>query len=200
MKNLGVIILAAGASSRMGQPKMLLPWREMTVIGAIASQWRELAAGQITVVLRPDDLPLAAELDRLKIPSDDRIENPQPERGMFSSIVCAANWGGWKSEITHWAIVLGDQPHLKTETLAALLKFSAQNPSAICQPSSGDHGRHPVILPLKVFAELKSTSVRSLKDFLAQTPVSQLCCQVDDAGLHLDLDTPEDYRRMASGV
>ena len=95
-KALGVVILGAGASSRMGRPKLLLPWRGTTVIGAILRQWRELGAAQIAVVLRPGDAPLAAELDRLDFPRADRIENPQPERGMFSSIVCAANWPGWQ--------------------------------------------------------------------------------------------------------
>ena len=93
---LGVVILGAGASSRMGRPKLLLPWRDTTVIGAILRQWRELGAAQIAVVHRPDDAALAAELDRLDFPAHDRIENPQPERGMFSSIVCAANWPGWR--------------------------------------------------------------------------------------------------------
>ena len=44
MENLGVVILGAGASSRMGRPKLLLPWRDTTVIGQIIRQWRELGA------------------------------------------------------------------------------------------------------------------------------------------------------------
>ncbi len=82
---LGVIILGAGASSRMGRAKLLLPWGDTTIIGQIIRQWRELGIGQITVVLRPNDVPLNAELDHLDLPKADRIENPQPERGMFSS-------------------------------------------------------------------------------------------------------------------
>ena len=87
--------------------------RANTIVGHLIRQWRELGAGQIAVVHRPDnDTPLVAELDRLDFPAKDRIANPQPERGMFSSIVCAADWSGWRSEIGAWAIVLGDQPHL----------------------------------------------------------------------------------------
>ncbi len=115
--SLAVVILGAGASARMGKPKLLLPWRGTTVIGRILEQWRELGAAQIGIVMRPNDAALKAELDRLCFPKQDRIENPQPERGMFSSIVCAANWNGWQKEINSWAIVLGDQPHLQTETL-----------------------------------------------------------------------------------
>lgn len=184
----------------MGQPKMLLPWRASTVIGTIVSRWRELGSGQIAVVMRPDDSALAAELDRLKISPGNRIENPQPERGMFSSVLCAANWSSWQNEITHWAIVLGDQPHLKTETLQALLNFATQNSSAICQPETGGSVRHPVVLPRAAFEELKNTQSETLKTFLAQTTTLRAFCRVDDDGLQLDMDTPEDYRRLAERI
>src|ERR1035438_3730535 len=71
---LGVIILGAGASSRMGRPKLLLPWRDTTVIGEIVRQWRELGTAQIAVVHRPNDAPFAAELDRLNFPRANRID------------------------------------------------------------------------------------------------------------------------------
>src|ERR1700690_4241261 len=96
---LGVVILGAGASSRMGTPKLLLPWGGTTVIGHLLREWRELGAAQIGIVRGGQDPPLTAELDRLGFPLADRIENPQPERGMFSSILCATNWPGWKHEI-----------------------------------------------------------------------------------------------------
>ena len=193
---LGVIILGAGASSRMGRPKLLLPWRDTTVIGAIIRQWRELGAGQITVVHRPNDTALFAELDRLELSAQDRIENPQPERGMFSSIVCAANWPGWRKEISSWALALGDQPHLRTETLRVLLEFHAANTDAICQPEFDGHGRHPVILPRTAFELLKRTPAGNLRDFLKQISSPSVKCRMADSGLALDMDTPEDYKRL----
>ena len=195
---LGVVILGAGASARMGQPKLLLPWRGTTVIGQLLAQWRELGAGQIAVVLRANDAALASELDRLDFPKTERIENPQPERGMFVSIICAANWNGWRQEISNWAIVLGDQPHLRAETLRQLLEFSAQNPAVICQPVFGGHTRHPVILPRWAFVELKATGADTLKTFLKQNSGRSVQCSVADAGLSLDMDTPEDYKRLSA--
>jgi molybdenum cofactor cytidylyltransferase len=195
-----VVILGAGASSRMGRPKLLLPWRGSTVIGHLISQWHELGATQIAVVLRPDDSALATELDRLNFSKQDRIINPQPERGMFSSIVCAANWQGWRSDISHWAIALGDQPHLQTETLQRLLEISAQNPDSICQPAFGGHTAHPVILPRAVFDTMKNSPERTLKDFLKLT--HDHCVQhiINDPGLSLDLDTPEDYIKAKDSI
>jgi molybdenum cofactor cytidylyltransferase len=193
---LGAVILGAGVSSRMGRPKLLLPWRDTTVIGTILQQWRELGAGQIAIVHRPNDAPLTAELDRLNFLAQDRIENPQPERGMFSSIVCAADWPGWKPEITSWVVVLGDQPHLRLETLRQLLEFHFAHATAICQPEFDGHTRHPVILPRAAFAELRRTTAETLKHFLKQTPCQVVKHTIEDSGLSLDMDTPEDYKRL----
>jgi molybdenum cofactor cytidylyltransferase len=191
---IGVIILGAGASSRMGRPKLLLPWHGTTVIGHIISQWRELGAAQITIVLRPNDVPLTTELNRLTFPQSNRIENSQPERGMFSSILCAAHWEGWKPNISSLAIVLGDQPHLRLETLRALLVFHEKHPDAVTQPEFAGHPRHPVLLPRRIFEELKQTRAETLKEFLKHISGSTVQYPVDDAGLSLDLDTPEDYK------
>jgi molybdenum cofactor cytidylyltransferase len=198
--NFGVIILGAGASSRMGQPKLLLPWRDSTVVGHLLAQWRELGAAQIGVVMRPNDSALNLELDRLNFPEQNRIKNPHPERGMFSSIVRAANWGGWRQEVTSWAIVLGDQPHLKTETLRALLAFASNNPDANCQPQFDGHARHPVILPRQAFDALKNSRAETLKEFLKLISYRTVQHPMDDSGLALDLDTPEDYIQARASI
>ena len=194
----GIVILGAGASSRMGRPKLLLPWAGTTVIGHIVRQWHALGADQITVVHRPDDALLMKELDRLKLPVANRIENPRPERGMFSSVRCAANWPGWKQQISTWAVVLGDQPHLRPITLRLLLDYSGQNPDSVCQPEFGGHAWHPVLLPTRSFAEQKTTRTKTLKDFLKQTSCPLVKRSIHDPGLALDLDTPEDYKQANS--
>lgn len=196
--NLGVFILGAGASVRMGSPKLLLPWKQTTVIGQIISTWRELGAGQIAIVMRPNDRVLAAELDRLGLAEKNRIENPHPERGMFSSIQSAANWAGWDANISNWALVLGDQPQLDAKILRPLLTFYAQNSGKICQPLVEGHAGHPVIFSRTAFEELKSTQTANLKDFLKLQSSSCVHLKMDVPSLLLDLDTPEDYIRFQS--
>ncbi|HKW29865.1 MAG TPA: nucleotidyltransferase family protein [Verrucomicrobiae bacterium] len=192
---LGAVILGAGASSRMGRPKLLLPWGTTTVIGHLIRQWREVGAAQIAVVYRTNDAALMTELNRCGFPPQDRIENPHPENGMFSSILRAARWAGWRKEISSWAIVLGDQPHLRGETLRLLWKQAAQNPDVICQPAFNGHAGHPVILPRAGFDALKHSRAETLKDFLKPFAGRCVQCPVADAGLLLDLDRPEDYER-----
>jgi CTP:molybdopterin cytidylyltransferase MocA len=290
----GVVILAAGRSSRMGRPKLLLPWGETSVLGHLIWQWRALGAKQIAVVCAADnpaqatpaqmtadvsgralsashtppsdrsiaevlrtregrarlseravgvgsdlhvldspsptrrarrDAPypgaawatravvggcagafgvagseaakpaIQAELDRLRFPAQDRIINPAPERGMFSSIQCAAQWPGWEAALTHWALVLGDQPHLRPQTLRQVLDFSASHPTKVCQPARRGHGRHPVLLPRTVFRQLARSTATTLKEFLVARSQEAALCEVDDPGMDVDIDRPEDYAK-----
>ncbi|HEV2319475.1 MAG TPA: NTP transferase domain-containing protein, partial [Verrucomicrobiae bacterium] len=174
-------------------PKLLLPWGATTVVGHIISQWRKLGASQIAVVLRANDLSLTVEMDRLNVPQSDRIINPQAERGMFSSIRCAANWNGWHDNLDSFAIALGDQPQLRLRMLRDLLACHSEHPDRLCQPEFEGRGRHPVLLPRRVFNELKQTTAETFKDFLKLIPASSVQCPINDITLSLDLDTPEDY-------
>jgi molybdenum cofactor cytidylyltransferase len=192
---LGVIILAAGRSARMGKPKLLLPWGETSVLGHLIEEWRALHAKQIAVVCAPVDQAIQAELDRLGFEEKNQVINPAPERGMFSSIQCAAQWPGWQAALTHWAIVLGDQPHLQRQTLRQVLDFSAAQPGSVCQPSRHGHGRHPVLLPQAVFRQVAGSTAATLKEFLGVRPRPVALCELNDPGLDLDIDRPEDYRK-----
>ena len=191
----GVVILAAGSSKRMGKPKLLLPWGRTSVLGHMLGRWQALRATQIAVVCAPGNQAIQAELDRLGFPAKNKIYNPAPERGMFSSIQCAAQWPGWRAPLTHWAIVLGDQPQVQRQTLRQVLNFSAAHPGKVCQPARHGHGRHPVLLPKAVFRQLAGSSAGTLKEFLGARPSRVALCKLDDPGLDLDIDGPEDYEQ-----
>ena len=192
---LGVVILAAGASKRMGAPKMLLPWKGTTILGHLLDQWSKLAAAQIAIVHSKTDAVIAAELDRLQFPAANRIWNPVPEEGMFGSILCAAQWGGWQHALSHWVIALGDQPHLDIEMLRALWACAQAQPCKICQPTFQNRPRHPVILPMEAWTRLgRAPKTTTLRQFLEAERAEVCAMPHDDVGLALDIDTPEQYR------
>jgi CTP:molybdopterin cytidylyltransferase MocA len=172
---------------------MLLPWGGTSVLGHIIQQWQALSAKQVAVVITREGLNLCQELDRLNFPRVNRIQNPAPESGMFESIQCAAGWSGWSESLTHWVIVLGDQPHLQTRMLRQLLDFAAQNSERVCQPTRRSQWRHPVVLPKRLFRQLSSAKAGTLRGFLLGCDRSGYEC--DDPLLDYDIDTPEDYQR-----
>ena len=184
----------------MGSQKMLLPWRDTTVVGHLIRVWKELAAAQVAVVCDPNNSGLAAGLDRLQFPAAERIMNPDACQGMFSSIQCAARWSGWRTSVTHLAVVLGDQPHLRTATLRALLDFSARHPGKICQPARQGRPRHPVVLPRTAWAAISNCKETNLKEFLASRAAEVAMIELEDEGLDLDLDYPEDYQKALRGA
>ena len=188
---LGVVLLAAGRSRRYGQPKMLLPWRTTSILGHAIGVWRALGAEQVAVVCGSGDEAVTRELDRLDFPAGQRIENPAPDNGMFSSVRCAAQWRGWRRGLAQWAIVLGDQPHVRPETLRSLQEFAANHPGVVCQPARHGRARHPVVIPARLFESLADSAAADLKEFLSACP--RAFCEVEDPGLDLDIDTPADY-------
>jgi molybdenum cofactor cytidylyltransferase len=178
---------------RMGRPKLLLPWGSTSVLGHHLATWRALGAAQIGLVCRADDAPMTAELDRLHVSPRDRILNHAPEEGMFSSVCAAARGEHWRPELSHWAVILGDQPQVSAETLQQLLVFAAARPECICQPAHKGRPRHPVILPRSYFRQLTSSGARDLKAFLEERVAARAFREIDDYALEVDLDTPEDY-------
>ena len=176
----------------MGRPKMLLPWGVTSILGHTIAQWNSRAA--VTTVVCAGELhPVWAELDRLGFPPTQRITNPNPERGMFESICSSARWKEWGSELTHWALILGDQPLIQADTLGRLVEFARAHPDEVCQPLQGGHRRHPVFLPKARFRELARTTAPTLKDFLEPMRPKTGFCECDDPGLGIDLDQPKDY-------
>jgi molybdenum cofactor cytidylyltransferase len=191
-RRMGAVILAAGASRRMGAPKMLLPWGSSSVLGHIVNLWSNLSR-QTVVVLAPENSALNIALNDLRFPTDQRVINPAPEEGMLTSIQQAAAWPGWKPDLTHCAIVLGDQPQIPRNLLERLCDFASANPGAVCQPLLNDRPKHPVMIPITALQSLADFRGASLREFLNSGIFRREFFRSDESALACDLDTPEDY-------
>ena len=189
----GVVILAAGASTRMGTCKLLLPWGEKTILTHLLNQWRSTGAAQIAPVIDPSNQPLRTALALAGFSPSDWIGNPSPQLGMFSSLQEASRWTGWLSTLTHWIISLGDQPHIQISTLRLLLDAARKNPTRICQPALHGRGAHPIVLPATNFRELAQNDAANLRAYIRTHERTRLRVAVEDLGVSEDLNTPEDY-------
>jgi molybdenum cofactor cytidylyltransferase len=198
MNFIGAAILAAGASTRMGGPKMLLPWGDTSIIGHLVRVWSELVP-QTAAVVALGDAGLVKELARAGVPSSNQIINPAPENEMFSSIQCAAKWPDWLERLTHVAIVLGDQPQISRETLRAMCAFAHEHPGTICQPRFNGRPKHPVFIPRPLLPQIAISQEPSLREFLNHCSTPKAFLDVDDASLTIDLDTPADFIRFSHG-
>jgi CTP:molybdopterin cytidylyltransferase MocA len=182
------VILAAGASSRMGRPKALLPLGDTTFAGRIAATALEAGATEVLFVLGP---PHGATV-REALPAHVAWTwNPTPERGMLSSAqagVAALHHATAAALL--WPV---DVPLVAPETVRAVAAASQRE---IAVPQHAGRGGHPFRVSATLFAELLAIPVnRSLRDLLGD-PARVLRLEVDDPGVLRDFDTPADYGRI----
>jgi molybdenum cofactor cytidylyltransferase len=183
----------------MGKPKLLLPWNKMTVLEHTVATWARLGARQVAVVWSDSQPEIPQVLGRIAYDCA-AVKNPQTGADMWSSIQTAARWNGWSEFITHVAVVLGDQPHVRSSTLEIFLdSIRFRSEKTAWQPVVNGKRCHPVVLKRSLFAKLSDSPGPTLRDFMDQhTTATELVPTADEALLR-DIDSPEDWDELAPG-
>ena len=191
------IVPAAGNSQRMGQAKLLLPWRGRTVIEHTLAAWSAGGVTQTIVVTRPDDVSLAL----LARQSGAEVVTPSvapPE--MKDSIRIALEEIARvhrPSDTDVWLLAPADIPWLSAAVIRDLLAAHRTSAPRILVPVQESQRGHPVLFPWPLASQvatlLPHEGVNALLDRHTWTPVS-----VTAGIIHGDLDTPEDYERWLS--
>ena len=191
----GIVLLAAGASTRMGSPKQLLPYAGQPLIRHAAEQ--ALAAGTkgVVVVLGANAGHIRPALDGLAVTI---AENPRWEEGMGTSIqtgVRAAEALGWDGLI----LTLADLPRVGADIYHELAERHAQTQQPIVTAAYAGTVGVPVYFTREFFPRL-----------LALAP-SQGCkgvilahdsraCKLPCPAAEFDLDTPADYAAVSENA
>jgi CTP:molybdopterin cytidylyltransferase MocA len=182
----------------MGRAKASLPWKGTSILGHLLQQWRE-AGAEKRVIIHPQSVgnPVLLELDRLNLPPEERAATIAPERGMMGSVITAARRAVHDSSLTHLIIALGDQPHLRMETLRLVLHACETHHQKIVQTVFQGAPGHPVALPVNLVGELTHAPAATLRDFirLHRKHIFNLTCS--DSGVLMDIDTPGDYAKIS---
>jgi molybdenum cofactor cytidylyltransferase len=189
------IILAAGKSQRMGQPKMLLPWEDTTVLGQVAMTFSKSGISDIIIVTGSNRDLVEEEVARLANELPVRaVYNPSFEQGgMMSSI--HNGFGAISSDCKAALIGLGDQPQVEEKTLKDILAIYEKTGAGIIVPSHENRRGHPVLLGVVHRPELLAFDPRSsLRDFL-NVHKNDIYYVGASASVLQDLDTPQDYQQ-----
>jgi molybdenum cofactor cytidylyltransferase len=198
------VILAAGESTRMGADKALLPWPP-TVPGSpptgqtflsAAIQALEPFSEKVIVIAGKNEAALAPVVYAT---GASLVQNPEPERGQFSSLQV-----GLQHVLSHGrdaaVVTLVDRPPVKAATLRALSSAFSEAAShvwAVVPEYHGKHG-HPFLLAremIEVF--LKAPASASAREIEHQNLQHVEYVVVDDPLVTLNVDTPEEYAALS---
>jgi molybdenum cofactor cytidylyltransferase len=185
------ILLAAGESRRMGYPKPLLKIGDETFVA-------RLAGAMLTVVARLT-IVVGAHEDRVRpaIPTDPHIkvvDNTDWVRGQLSSI--KAGIRALPPDASAALIHLTDHPTVKAATFAAVVDAYGQSGKPIVIARHDGHRGHPVLFDRAMFAELLDAPEDQGARVVVNADASRVVyIEVDDPGILLDLDTPDDLAR-----
>jgi molybdenum cofactor cytidylyltransferase len=186
----GIIILAAGASTRMGSPKQLLQFAGKSLIRHSVQIALASKCFPVVVVLGANKELIKLELEDLPV---FVAENPEWEQGMASSIRCGLEmltsvFPGAKATI----VMLCDQPFVNTLFINNLVDTFEKEPDHIVASYYGNDFGVPAAFPKKFFNELLSLQGNAGAKKLIQQHKAEVVPVVFPEGL-VDIDTPEDY-------
>jgi molybdenum cofactor cytidylyltransferase len=197
--SLAAIVLAAGASRRMGSPKAALPVGDATMLGRVLLALGDGWGAAMVVVGSPHEDAVAAA-----IPAGSTVRvvvNPAPERGQLSSLKVGLRHVLASAPRVRGAVVaLADHPSVRAETIDTLVAAACDGSHPIVLPTHGGRRGHPIVLLRPVWDELLSTPDTGSARVVVRRDSTRVCeVPVPDAGILLDVDTPSDLAALGAG-
>lgn len=186
------VLLAAGRSQRMGQPKLLLPWQGVPLVRFVAQQILKSKLDELIVVAGHRSEHLIAALDGLAvriIRNDDFLD------GQSTSL--RAGIAALDESVSAALVLLADQPLLQPATIDALIDlYRREQPPIVVPRHEGQRG-NPVLFDRSLFAELQAIrGDQGARNVLKAHQQSIRWFDTTDGGILLDIDTPDAYSAL----
>jgi molybdenum cofactor cytidylyltransferase len=191
------VVLAAGAASRFGSPKALARLDGRPILEHVLDAVREAGIEQIVVVLGT----AADEIEEGIRWLDERlVRNPDPRYLSSSLQVGVDAAAALDPDPSAVVIVLGDQPRTRPEVIRALIGAARRDDRPVVVPRYADGGgANPVLLKADAFELVdEATGDHGLGPVLAAN--DDLVLEVPVPGSNLDIDTPDDLRRLEEAM
>lgn len=199
---ISAIILAAGASKRMGQPKMLLPWGKVSVLEQVISVFARAGIEDILIVTGAVREQIEADVAKYgqRYPVRTVYNQNYAHGEMLSSLQCGLRsllspTLSLAEKVSGAALVgLGDQPQVQGRSVRLVCEAFTQTESPLVVPSFQMRRGHPWLVARPLWKELlEMQPSQSPRDFLNAHAADIHYVNVDSPSIFADLDTPEDY-------
>ena len=181
------LVLAAGGSRRLGRPKQLLPYGDGTLLDHVLGTARACRFDQLVCVLGGSSEDVRATVD---LRGADVVVNREFGTGCSSSIATALSTVDPRIDVL--VLMLGDQPGVRRETVAALLAGRGDAPLAACRYESGRG--HPLAFARSTFGDL--ATLHGDKGVWRLMDRSDVIEVVVPGAIPRDVDTWADYEAV----
>jgi molybdenum cofactor cytidylyltransferase len=187
----GAIVLAGGQSSRMGQPKVLLPWaNNQTIIEHIVTQLIRARVDHIAVVTGHYADRVKPLMKQMGVKVAHNRSHKTGE--MLSSL--KAGLRAMPDNVSAVLVVLGDQPRIQPKIIYQILAAYAEGKGSIIAPSFQMRRGHPILIDRRYWQEiLKLPRKGAPRDVINKYQDQIHYITVDDDSVLRDVDTPADY-------
>jgi molybdenum cofactor cytidylyltransferase len=171
----------------MGVPKALLCWNGETVLSRLERLLARHASRMVVVV---------GHEPRVRPQRGEAIRNPNPERGMLSSLQCGLRIVEKEADAVIFLPV--DYPAIQESTAAALIAaFEARPSAAFAIPRHQGRRGHPVLMAKRIFPDVLALGAGAqARDVVHARGAETIYADVADEAILLDADTPADYEAL----
>ena len=190
MPGIAAILLAAGESSRMGQPKPLLLWRGLPLVQYQTASMVEAGTSSVIVVLGHNSDDIATHVvasDTLQI-----VINPDYAKGKTTSI--RLGMSNVSNDVDGILLLAVDQPR-PAELVRHVIEEHQRSGAVITHPTHGGRGGHPIIFDASLKHELLAITEenRGIREVVARHHKDIYTVPVDSPIARIDLNTMDDY-------
>jgi molybdenum cofactor cytidylyltransferase len=193
MRKIAAVILAAGGSSRLGQPKQLLSLRSKTLVRVVIDAARDAGCSPVVVVIRDNDQNIHGELAHTDV---IEVRNANWQRGIGSSIRSGVQaLSDHAPDVEAAFLLVCDQPAVNARLIEGMMATHLATKKDIVASSYADTVGVPALFDRSLFEELLS-----LGDEAGAKPIilrnRERVAQFDFPEGAIDIDTWEDWQKL----
>jgi len=190
------LVLAAGASRRLGRPKQLVEWRERPLLEGVVDAVRTWPVTTVAVVLGAHEEEI---LEAVDFHDDMVVVNPEWEEGIASSLRVGLDAIGRDPRIERAFIVLGDQPRIPAEIPPGLIEAMERFGKPATVPKYRYQRGNPILVARYLWPRLMSLEGDSGASRLLQAHSEWVHEVRFDQSVPRDIDTPDDVIDLLAG-
>ena len=195
MPEISIVVFAAGEGIRMGAEKLMLEIDGISILDRVLNTVMSLESTEVILVYSADRVRELAEKHKIEI----LIKNPEPERGMSSSLKLAIEKASTDSDA--FMFFMGDQPFISKKTIGKLIGKWLEDTSRIIVPCFAGKKGNPVIFPSSFRKQLMEvTGDKGGREIINLNFDKIYFLEIEESIEGQDIDDPETYEKYKGGL